>query len=51
MTRGRFITLEGGEGAGKSTLVRSILANTGLQRTAKTGRDHLSVPVEEEPER
>lgn len=45
------IAFAGPEGAGKSTLVRSMLATAGPQRTAKTGRDHLRAPVEEEPER
>ena len=44
--RGRIV-FAGPEVAGKATLVRSILATTGPQRTAKTGRDHLNAATEE----
>lgn len=47
--RGRIV-FAGPEGAGKTTLIRSTLATTGPQRTAKTRRGHLNAATEE-PER
>ncbi len=36
MTKGRFITLEGGEGAGKSTLARALATRLEAARSARS---------------
>ena len=44
MKRGRFLSLEGGEGAGKSTQARALAAalrERGVEAVVKIGRAHV----------